>query len=526
MMNRSLIFHTFQKINAFNDVIRFSDDISDNSVQCISNMEQQILEPGCRIAVVGEFNRGKTSFINAILGEKILPESVSPWTAVQTEIAFSEIEMASIWTETGYKRNIAREQLENWLTKSDKQSEKAKKARIGIPASFLQDNEVTLIDTPGLNDHEDLDYRTFDAVRDADIMIWMLSSSSPFSNSELNYVIDLVRQSIVRHVIFVMNKIDAVEEEDIDKLLNVVYQRINEMTRETTEKEAFLFNGEILVYGFSAWNALKARKNRKDALLWESGLPQLQKKLEEVIEVTRYEKQTVDILATLSRQSKHERDLCADKVAQWNDEVILMESCLCELEPLENYFNNSIIEQARFIGSNYKRRVNSYTFSIQSQFCQNIYAKGYGILSLCCNDANTYGNKQRDTLLQEISTELMNIYYAQRDNFFAKFSGVISRSGLGENDGYFLDDDDIIIQNYIPCFCFDVLNFPGLLFKRNPVAREEYLDRIAEQEVNRIADKWENGVISWASNITQKMNNKANEIVNQQKALLNSRANE
>lgn len=93
----------------------------------ICALRDQIVSPKCIIAVVGEFKRGKTSFINAVLGEKILPEAVSPWTAAQTEIVFSETEVAHIWTETNCMQLVDRSDLEGWLSKSKVQEQKAKK---------------------------------------------------------------------------------------------------------------------------------------------------------------------------------------------------------------------------------------------------------------------------------------------------------------------------------------------------------------------------------------------------------------
>lgn len=175
---------------------------------------------------------------------------------------------------------------------------------IGHPSSFLMENEVTLVDTPGLNDHSDLDERTFDAVRDADILVWMLSNSSPFSSTELNYVIQLVRNSKVSRVIFVMNKIDTVEEEDRDLLLKTVAQRISDVDRDVQERQAFFCGDIIPVFGFSAKYALNARKKEDSEMLWESGLPVLLEKLEEIIRMVRWEKQTHFVLNSLSADRK------------------------------------------------------------------------------------------------------------------------------------------------------------------------------------------------------------------------------
>lgn len=518
MEDRELIFKTYQKISEFKDVLKQKDDFDKENFEYIDALEQQFLETSCRIAVVGEFKRGKTSFINAILGKKILPEAVSPWTAVETEIVFSETESAQIWIEGNEIKEIQISELEGWITKSEQQLEKAQKARLKYPSSFLFDNDVILVDTPGLNDHECLDTITLKAACSADILIWMLSNSSPFSNSELNYVINFIRNSEARHVIFVMNKIDMLDNEDIEMLLKTVCQRINEMTKDMPERKQLFFNGKVPIFGFSAKNALKARKLKSLDLLQESRLSELEEALEEIIYITCYEKQTEKVLEVLVEQCQDEIERCNVKKEKWMLEFEKMEQGISSIERIDSYFHDNligdIVNQTESLIGNYKESVWSLEHMLQSYFHQNIYSRGYTALSACCNTANQNGNEQRIKYLNEINIKFRQIYSIKKEEFSLWLSKVMEKSNIEEG---FLNEAELKIDVYKSVFNFKVLNFPGLLLKKNPVSRETYIDNIVREEVCRVSVQGEKNINKCISDIIEKTEKKEDALVKKYK---------
>lgn len=520
MESRSLIFKTYHELEKFSTILDGSGNKTDEMTHSISVLKDQIISPDCKIAVVGEFKRGKTSFINAVLGEKILPEAVSPWTAVQTEIVFAETETAYVWTESDCKQSVDRASLEGWLTKSNVQAEKAQKARIGYPSSFLLDNEVTLVDTPGLNDHEDLDMRTFDMVRDADILIWMLSNSSPFSSTELNYVVDLVRNSKVSYVIFVMNKIDIVEDEDRDVLLQTVIQRINEMSEDVQERKAFFYGDTIPVFGFSAKYALKAREKNDPRLLWDSGLPALQEKLEEMIRTVCWNKKTLMVLHSLSQQIENEVSQCDEKMAQWNEMANTLDAYEEELSRLQNYFGSDIIDQAKTIGSNLKRQVKSNLMLLQSKFHQIIYSRGYGVLSACCDDANSWARNYRDSTVTSVALVLKELYEKKQMEFMSQFSEICRNAGIESVNDRLTGKAAPPVNAYFRQGSFSVIDFPKLLFMRNSSAREEYIDRVVCEGLERFASRWDSDCSTLTLAAVKEMNAAGNAMVQSQSAIM------
>ena len=133
--------------------------------QRITDIQQQIQVRKFRIAVVGEFNRGKSSFINVLLGKRILPEDVLASTATINRVTYGDKPRAYlVMKHDGQRsREIPVEDLSSYITKLTESSVKAAseidEAVVEYPTMFCY-NDVDLIDTPGMNDMEDMNALT------------------------------------------------------------------------------------------------------------------------------------------------------------------------------------------------------------------------------------------------------------------------------------------------------------------------------------------------------------------------------
>lgn len=136
------------------------------------------------LVVVGEFNSGKSAFINAMLGQKFLDEGVTPTT--------SQIHVLT------YGPRPTAEQIEPFLL------------RVSYPVEWLR--EINIVDTPGTNAiiqrHQEI---TEAFVPRADLILFVTSTDRPFSESERVFM-QLVRDW-GKKVVIVINKIDILEDE-------------------------------------------------------------------------------------------------------------------------------------------------------------------------------------------------------------------------------------------------------------------------------------------------------------------------
>ncbi len=146
------------------------------------------------LVVVGEFNAGKSAFINALLGRKVLDEGVTPTT--------SQIHLVR------YGATDSTEVLGSGIRV------------VTAPVDFLKD--IHIVDTPGTNaiirEHERL---TTEFVPRADFVLFVTSADRPFTESERVFV-EAIR-AWGKKVVVVVNKIDIFERPDeLDEVLTFV----------------------------------------------------------------------------------------------------------------------------------------------------------------------------------------------------------------------------------------------------------------------------------------------------------------
>jgi len=139
------------------------------------------------LVVVGEFNAGKSAFINALMGESILREGVTPTTAVITRVRYS---LTTI------------ERREGPLLE------------VGFPLELLRD--VAIIDTPGTNailrEHEEI---TSHFVPRADLVLFVTSADRPFTETERAFMQRIREWG--KKVVVVLNKIDLLSPAQVDE---------------------------------------------------------------------------------------------------------------------------------------------------------------------------------------------------------------------------------------------------------------------------------------------------------------------
>jgi small GTP-binding protein len=157
---------------------RFGGDVEPDDLRRFREARDQLT--GLFLLVVaGEFNSGKSSFINALLGERVLPEGVTPTT--------DRINLLRHGPE------ITEQHLEAFLLERT------------YPAELLR--EITIVDTPGTNAiirrHEEL---TRDFIPRADLVLFVTSADRPFTESERGFLEQIREWG--KKIVFVVNKID------------------------------------------------------------------------------------------------------------------------------------------------------------------------------------------------------------------------------------------------------------------------------------------------------------------------------
>lgn len=249
-----------------------------------------------RVAVVGEFKRGKSSLINALLERDVLPADVLPTTATFNRVIYGDVPLAYLTLKDGGRVDIPIDALSEHITKlSEASAENARRieeAVVAFPSMFCK-NDVELIDTPGLNDDEEMTRLTVSRLQDVDLAIVAISATMPFSDTETDLTVRLLEIDSVCRVLFAVTMIDKVDEEDRERLLSNVRTRIQEKVlrrlRESREEGDPVFRkyeacvAEPMIYALSAKDAAHARSLQDAELFEASGYLRFMRELPDIL---------------------------------------------------------------------------------------------------------------------------------------------------------------------------------------------------------------------------------------------------
>jgi predicted GTPase len=173
------------------------------------------------IVVVGEFSRGKSTFINAMLGKKVLPAAIRPTTAMINKISYGEEHKFILHFREGGCKEVDSEEFLHTIAQSepdyeDKQAVAEYKQRVTwlrsiayadvrYPINLCQQG-IEIIDTPGTNDLDTTrEEITFNFLPMADVAILLLSATQQLSKTELQFLKDRIIGNQIRNIFVIIN---------------------------------------------------------------------------------------------------------------------------------------------------------------------------------------------------------------------------------------------------------------------------------------------------------------------------------
>lgn len=233
------------------------------------------------IAVIGEFKRGKSTLVNALLGSSTLPMDVMPVTASITRIVYDRTPHATLVMCDGTRQEIPLTELSQHITKIDAEAEArasaVREAIIGYPTLFCQNN-VEIIDTPGLSDEAAMTRLTLDIIPRVDAAVFVISALAPFSQTEADFLKLLLESVDVGRVFFAVTHVDQLHgSDDVQRLTEGVRQRIHKAVKAIAPHAAD--QSQIRLFPLSAFQALSAKECRDSGLFAESRFGDLENAL-------------------------------------------------------------------------------------------------------------------------------------------------------------------------------------------------------------------------------------------------------
>ncbi|GAB4512484.1 MAG: hypothetical protein Tsb0020_30530 [Haliangiales bacterium] len=184
------------------------------------------------LVVLGEFNHGKSTFVNALLGADVLPTGITPTTAAINHVIWSEKPQAEAMLTTGERVPLEPDALSDWVTAAGSHSKEVSFVELGYPADLVREN-VTLVDTPGVNDlNEARAEITYGYVPRADAVIFLLDAGQALKDSEREFLASHVLEGSRDRMIFVLGKIDLLSEGERDDVSDYVRKGLGELVPE------------------------------------------------------------------------------------------------------------------------------------------------------------------------------------------------------------------------------------------------------------------------------------------------------
>ena len=192
-----------ENIKSVQKICEIYDD-SDNQSK-LKHLIQKMKKDVFQLVVVGEFSRGKSTLINALLGEDILPSDPNPTTVMLNVIKNSDDEHYLIHYRNGEVREISKEEFKNIVAKNDNEASNFSEAIMQNQMNAMRNMQIKyaeiqkendfgkigidVVDTPGINDIDKTrEEVTLKYIPESDAAIIVCSATEPLTCSEHKFI--------------------------------------------------------------------------------------------------------------------------------------------------------------------------------------------------------------------------------------------------------------------------------------------------------------------------------------------------
>lgn len=407
----------------------------------LDNIQKRIEDNVFRIAVVGEFSSGKSTFINAIIGKDILSHAVDETTAAITRIhnvsyGDPKIDNCKIYYNDGNIKELSDyRMLREYTTVQSGINVAGLIERVDIYINFINTNyPVEIIDTPGLNGVADRHREiTLREIKRAHTCIYLLSIKG-ITKSDIDFLENLmIYQS---HFIFIQNFIDVLkttEGETKEKKIETAEQILKDLFKDKNNITYYICGvsslftlvskDKSLTQVYSGDGETITEEKRKE-LYEKSGYQDFEKFLSDYINSGRYKetiinasKQALAVLVSSwlcklrSQQKENEELMNSDSK---NEVVKKAKMCI---EKIETDFDNNKKKLTNYIVSmdkenqeELKKEMKKYLQNIESEVENKIdeeLAEYYDLERILLVSGDDTGKYFSQITLSKINKELI-----------------------------------------------------------------------------------------------------------------------
>lgn len=176
-------------------------------------LRRSLDDPTLRVVVFGEFSRGKSTLINALLGRLVLPAKLIPTTGHVTWVVHGPRDEVLIRFRDGREQRCGLNNLESAvaLDPSGAARQDVDLLQVSVAHPLLAGG-IALVDTPGLNDKEAQTQRARRAIATADLVLMVLDARRLLNESERGLAVDWLDGQLGKPVALVVNFMGSLGE--------------------------------------------------------------------------------------------------------------------------------------------------------------------------------------------------------------------------------------------------------------------------------------------------------------------------
>lgn len=291
------------------------------NASALYDLSRKLENDNFKVLVIGEFKNGKSTFINSLMGEKVLPAYSTPCTAVINEVIYGKEKRAMLYFKNPLPEEMDTDEiqtkamqhiikykdkeippieldvadLEDYVAIPDPSKNQAdaihelpySKVILEYPIELCHDG-IELIDSPGLNENGTRTKVTEEYLSQADAILFVFRCPKIAGESEVDYITDQIHARGHNDIFFICNAINQIPEEERDRLIRFGNRKLAPLTT----------LGETGIFYVDALGALKAKENRTD--LSQTGMPEFEAALSEYLRNNRGKAKLMQIITPCS----------------------------------------------------------------------------------------------------------------------------------------------------------------------------------------------------------------------------------
>ena len=247
-MNLEKLFSTslLRNNKVINDLVGLQNELDDVTQHLAKIKSEQMTT--LKVFLMGEVKAGKSTLINALVGQNVSPVNVLEATATIWEIGYADQPKATVIYKNGSNHDISHaEMMSLYGTDADILKQAGEISKIIIKTNQHQFKELLLIDSPGLgtvtSQNEEL---TTSIMQDVDLALWIFNANHLGQTNILEKIEELTK--LGKPIVAVINKIDETEDRP-EQLVRYLRRNSEEYFQE--------------IFAVSAYKALKQPKNNE-----------------------------------------------------------------------------------------------------------------------------------------------------------------------------------------------------------------------------------------------------------------------